>query len=98
MANRRVQPAENRFANQKMADVEFGKLRDRGNGDDIVIGKAVACVRFNAVFPCQRRRIGQTFQLRRAFFARTGYFPAGGLLVSITLFDILSPTLLQRVA
>ena len=49
-----------------MADIEFGDLRDGGDGRDIVEGQAMAGMRFDAVLGRQRGRIGDAAQFRRA--------------------------------
>ena len=45
-----------------MADVEFGNLRDGGDGDHVIERQAMPCVRFDAVLGAQRCRIRQAAQ------------------------------------
>src|SRR3546814_15153991 len=52
-----------------MADVEFGELRDRRDGNDIFIGQAVPRVRFDAVLPRERGGVGEAAQFGGAFLA-----------------------------
>src|SRR3546814_16174904 len=52
-----------------MADVGFGELRDRGDGDDILVSEAVAGVRFDAVLPRERGGVGEAAQFGGAFLA-----------------------------
>src|SRR3546814_3727758 len=60
---------KDRLADQIMADLEFGELRDRGDGDDILVSEAVAGVRFDAVLPRERGGIGEAAQFGGAFLA-----------------------------
>ena len=53
-AHARLEPGEDRLADQEMADVELGQLRDCGDRRDIVEGQAVAGVRFDAVLGGKR--------------------------------------------
>src|SRR3546814_19525709 len=65
--DRLLQAAEDRLTNQEMPDIEFGKLRNGGDGSDIVECEAMARMRFYAVFRRSRGGIGKATQLRAAF-------------------------------
>ena len=60
---------ENRLADQVMADVQLGELRDGRDRLDILIGQPVARVGFDPVLCRQRRHVGNTLQLAGAFLA-----------------------------
>ena len=53
-----LEPGEDRLADQEMADVEFGELRNRGDRRDIVERQAVAGMRLDAVLDGQRCAVG----------------------------------------
>src|SRR3546814_4113380 len=61
--HRAFQPGEDRFADQIMADVELGELGDGRDGDDIVVGQAMARVRLDAVLPRERGGVGEAAEL-----------------------------------
>ena len=62
-------PAEDRLADEEMADIELGQRRDGGDGADRVVGQAMAGMAFEA----DRRGMGrggdQPFELALAFRA-----------------------------
>src|SRR3546814_5492472 len=60
-----------------MADVEFGELRDRRDGNDIFIGQAVPRVRFDAVLPRERGGVGEAAEFGGAFLALDMRIAAG---------------------
>jgi len=64
-----IETTEDRLADQEMADVELGELRDCGDGHDIVEGQAVAGVGLDAVLHRQCGAVGDTLQLGGAFVA-----------------------------
>ena len=64
-----LEAGEDRLADQEMADVELGELRDRGDRHDIVEGQAVAGMRLDAVLDRERGAVGDAPQLGRAFLA-----------------------------
>src|SRR3546814_7768045 len=67
--HRAFQPGEDRFADQIMADVELGELGDGRDGDDIVVGQAMARVRLDAVLPRERGGVGEAAELGGAVLA-----------------------------
>ena len=60
LADALLQPDEDRFADQEMADVEFGNLRNGGDGNHIVEGQAMPGMRLDAVKCCTGRAIVET--------------------------------------
>ena len=64
-----AEAGENRLADQEMADVELGELRDGGDRRDIVEGQAVAGVGLDAVLDGQRGAIGDALQFGRVLLA-----------------------------
>src|SRR3546814_3706040 len=52
-----------------MADVELGELGDGRDGDDIVVGQAMARVRLDAVLPRERGGVGEAAELGGAVLA-----------------------------
>src|SRR4051794_6871985 len=57
------EPAEDRLADQEMADVELPELRDGGDRLDVVEGQAVAGMRLDAVLGGERGGVGDAAQL-----------------------------------
>src|SRR4051794_17900655 len=64
-----AQPGEDRLANEKVADVEFGQLRDPCNGCDIVEGEPMPRMRLDPVLGRQSRGIGNAAQLLGALLS-----------------------------
>ena len=62
LADTRVKADEDCFANEEMPDIEFGELRDRGDGTDVVERQAVARMGFDAVLCRERGGFGQAAQ------------------------------------
>ena len=60
-----------------MADIEFGQLRDRGDGDDIVIGQAVAGMGFDPVPGSERGAVGDSLQFGHSVVSRRMGIAAG---------------------
>ena len=67
--HRRLQPDEHRLADQVVADVELGELRDGGDRLDVVVSQAVPGVRLDAVLGGERGHVGDLLQLDRDLLA-----------------------------
>ena len=65
----RVEAGEDRLADQEVADVELGDLRDGGDRLDIVEGEAVAGMGLDAVLDGERGGVGDAAQLLGARLA-----------------------------
>jgi hypothetical protein len=61
----RLEAGEDRLADQEMADIQFGELRDRRHRGDIVEGQAVAGMGLDAVPARERGGVGEAAQFGR---------------------------------
>src|SRR5687768_1898967 len=74
----RIEAGEDRLADQEMPDVEFGDLRNGGDGDDIVEGETVAGMGLDPVLGGERGGIGEA-----AEFFHTGLAVAVGVAAGV---------------
>src|SRR3990170_410134 len=62
-ADARLETGEDRLADEEMADVELGELRDGGDRDDVVEGEAMAGVGLDPVLGGKRGAVGDALKL-----------------------------------
>src|SRR3546814_13771619 len=77
-SHRAFQAGKDRLADQILAAVEFGELRDRRDRADIVIGQAVAGMGLDAALPRERGGLGDEGEFDGAPLAPSMAVPARG--------------------